>query len=373
MRVGGPLPRLVTASKSAEIHDFVSTIGAEGPLIIGGGSNIIVSDEGYPGPVLRMSGGSLAIERPASGPYRFIVDAGVEWDELVRQSIREGCTGLELMSGIPGRVGAAPIQNIAAYGQQVSDVIAWVDTVSWEGAHLRLRAEECDFGFRTSRFKGDLLGVGVVTSVCFEVPRALDARPEPSTYIDIERYFSEGGDPADIVQRREAVLAARRRKSMLLDRDDPLSRSVGSFFVNPRVPNDLADAMAEEFGTAGLRVDYLDPRHRHGDGTRRVPAAHLLRHAGFNPGDSWGPVKLSDKHLLAVVANEGATATDVWMLGCYLRSRVERATGVVLDYEARFAGQFPEFDEMSFHRTYAYTPGDSPEPNWLKTYRGRAD
>lgn len=374
MRVGGPLGDLSVMSRPEDLVPTLQSLpdrGSNALLVLGSGTNVVVSDEGFPGVVLKLEGGQWTTEGDGPETPAFVVDAGVGWDDFVRHSISSGCAGIEMMSGIPGSVGAAPLQNIAAYGQQVCDVIDWVEVVDRETLEvLRLRAEECGFGFRTSKFKEEFGGRFVVSRVKFNLLDATTHPPEPSTYVDIERYFHTSGLPAsNVLERRRAVLDARRRKSMLIDGDDPLSRSVGSFFINPMVPVELADEMTEQFATATLRVHYLEGKGNERLGHRRVPAAHLLRYSGFNPGDRWGPVKLSEKHLLAVVACDGARATDVWMVGAHLRARVLERTGVLLNYEAAFVGTFPEYNSEDFNCSYAFAPGADVEPTWLAGYR----
>jgi UDP-N-acetylmuramate dehydrogenase len=178
-----------------------------------------------------------------------------------------------------------------------------------------------------------------------------------------------GGDPTDVEQRRAAVLAARRSKSMVLDPGDPMTRSVGSFFVYPTVPVALARDLAARFELAGLPVQYLEGRTGADATTRRVPAALLLRASGFNPGDRWGRVQLSDRHVLAIVAEPGATATDVRNVASFVRRRVRDATGVDLEPEATFVGEFPPFRADAFLREHAYEPAGDHEPDWLVSYR----
>lgn len=157
---------------------------------------------------------------------------------------------------------------------------------------------------------------------------------------------------------------------MLVDDADPNARSAGSFFVNPTVPVDLATTLAEEFQTIGLSVQYLEGRGRGAvDGQQRIPAAHILRFAGFNPGDSWGPVGLSAKHVLALVTRPGATAADVWHVANHMRNRAEEATGVRLSFEPTFLGTFPPAVTSEFEDRYPYEPGPSVEPAWLTGYR----
>jgi UDP-N-acetylmuramate dehydrogenase len=319
-----------------------------------------------------LGGGTCTVERGGDDSVVLEADAGMNWDEFVQRTIALGCTGVEMMSGIPGTIGAAPMQNINAYGQQVCDVIESVEVVDRESLRAtRVAASECGFGFRASRFKHEWRDRFVITAVRFELPLARVAPPAPSTYVDIERFFAAtAGSPSDVVDRRRAVLHARGAKSMLLDPADPMARSAGSFFVNPLVPVALADELAEAYGATRTRPQYLEGAAGAAPAKqRRAPAAHLLRHSGFKPGDRFGHVQLSDKHVLAIVARDGATATDVWMLASHIRHRVHEVTGVMLEYEPIFIGTFPEFDAAAFERGYPYVPGARAEPEWVTSSR----
>jgi UDP-N-acetylmuramate dehydrogenase len=375
LRVGGPAGRLQRVSNQAEIVAALAPLPDRGPdsvLVLGGGTNVVIADEGFAGTVLLVGGGTIEFRELDGGAVEWRAGAGVDWDDLVAETVRMGCGSIELMSGIPGRVGAAPLQNIGAYGQQVCDVIEGVEVIDRTTLECReLSPADCDFGFRTSRFKQDWRDRFVVTGVRFRLGSPAAAPPRPSAYVDVEKYFERTGrTPTDLADRRQAVLDIRRSKSMLLDPGDPRSRSVGSFFVNPEVPVELARDLTQRFKTMGLRVQYLEGRVGTGDGTRqRIPAAHVLRFSGFNPGDRWGAVGLSDRHVLALVTYEGATATDVWQVAGFLRQRVLEATGVLLAHEAVFVGDFPPFDLERFLARHTYQRAVAEEPAWLSSYR----
>lgn len=388
--VGGPAGRVVHATGPADVASALRDVrdrGTDALLVFGGGTNVLVSDHGFDGTVMVMNGGSVeaATSRDANH-VDFIVDAGMDWDRFVVDTISAGCGGLELTSGIPGTVGAAPMQNIAAYGQQVCDAITSVGVV--ERATLEgneISAADCHFGYRTSRFKGEWRDRFVITHVRFRLPVADADTIQASTYGDIVKHFRDTGeDPADVSARRRAVLAVRAAKSMVLDPADPMARSAGSFFMNPEVSDALAQDLAGRFQAAGVGVQYLEgyaERRRDlspgtvGDaephatgaapGRRRIPAALLLRASGFHPGDRWNTVQLSDRHVLAVVSRPGASATDVWMVGHHVRHRVEEETGVSLYFEPVSIGAFPDFDPIEFERRYHYQAAPSDEPEWL--------
>ncbi len=373
--VGGPAPRIITAGGPDDIAAAVAAIDDPADprslLVLGGGTNVIVSDEGVRGTVLRVVGGHTAWHDIGGGIVEVAVDAGVDWDRLVAASVERGLTGIELMSGIPGSVGASPIQNIGAYGQQVADLITRVDVLDRTDATAStIEADAIEFGFRHSRFKADWRDRYVVTRVHLRLRSADVTPPRPSTYVDIERHFERtGASPTDIAARRRSVLDTRRTKSMLLDPTDPDARSVGSFFVNPTVPTDLATSLAARFQTLGLTVHYLEGHGAVPPERTRIPAAHLLRAAGFHPGDRWGPVGTSTKHVLALVTHPEATANDVWQVANAIRRRVTDETGVELDFEATFLGPFPPVDVEGFDAAYPYRPAPDVEPAWLSSYR----
>lgn len=372
--VGGPATRYFDIRRREEIVAAFAVAGLrKEPLtILGGGSNVVISDEGLPGTTVRIVGGSMGLRRIGDDALEWTVDAGVAWDDFVLTTVEAGATGVELLSGIPGTVGAAPVQNIAAYGQQVCDVITAVGVFDRESARTgEVGPEHCGFGFRTSRFKdGDWAGRAGITHVRIRLPRATTTPPPPSTYGDLARWFeTRGADPTDVAERRRATLAVRAAKSMVIDPADPMTRSVGSFFVNPEVPASLADDLIERFASAGLDVQYLEGR-RAADpdaSTRRIPAALLLRASGFRAGDSWGPVQLSDNHVLAIVARHGATADDVWQLSWLIRNRVAAETGVMLRPEAQFLGSFTDPDPDRFARDHPLTAGPDRAPRWIPT------
>ena len=371
--VGGPATRFFAISRREEIVAAFAVADLRGePLwVLGGGSNVVIADAGLPGTVVQITGGSMGRRLIGDDTVEWTVDAGVAWDDFVAATVDAGATGVELLSGIPGTVGAAPVQNVAAYGQQVCDVITAVGVYDrTSGQTGEVPPDQCGFGFRTSRFKhGDWAGRAGITHVRFRLPLASAAPPAASTYGDLVRWFdAHGGEQTDVVARREATLAVRRAKSMVIDPADPMSRSAGSFFVNPEVPAGTADALIDRFASAGLDVQYLEGRRAADPGAnvRRIPAALLLRAAGFRAGDSWGTVQLSDHHVLAMVAREGASADDLWQLSWLIRERVEAETGVELQPEPQFLGDFADPDPAMFEARHRFSPGAESEPAWLR-------
>ncbi len=372
--VGGPAHRFFAIRRREEIVSAFAVADLRGePLwLLGGGSNVVIADAGLPGTVVQILGGSIGKRLIGDEAIEWTVDAGVAWDDFVTATVEAGATGVELLSGIPGTVGAAPVQNVAAYGQQVCDVITAVGVYDRDSGQTgEVPPEACGFGFRASRFKdGDWAGRAGITHVRFRLPVAAASPPAASTYGDLVRWFdANGGDPTDVATRREATLAVRRAKSMVIDPADPMSRSAGSFFVNPEVPAGAADELIDRFARDGLDVQYLEGRRAADPGAqvRRIPAALLLRAAGFRPGDSWGTVQLSDHHVLAIVARDGATADDIWQLSWLIRGRVEAETGIELQPEPQFLGEFADPEPATFESAHPFSPGAAGEPAWLRT------
>ncbi len=288
-------------------------------LVLGGGSNLLVADEGFPGLVVRMSIGGVEVR---DGEVE--AGAGESWDGLVAATVARDLAGFECLSGIPGLVGATPIQNVGAYGQDVRQTVARVvayDLTSDEPHEFT--NEECRFGYRESRFKLDDRGRYVVLSVAYQlVPGG-----EPAIrYPELERQLAGNVRPS-LADVRDAVLAIRRRKSMVLDPDDPDTRSAGSFFMNPIVPVEVADA-----------IDLPDaPRYPAPDGVK-LSAAWLIERAGFARGYRRGNAGLSSKHALAIVNRGGATAAEVAALAREIRDLVRERFGVTLAPEPVFVG-----------------------------------
>ncbi|MGH7355154.1 MAG: UDP-N-acetylmuramate dehydrogenase [Candidatus Rokuibacteriota bacterium] len=298
--------------------------------VMGGGSNLVVADEGIDGLVVRV--GLRGIEaRRADGMIELSVAAGEVWDDLVRHTVEQGWAGLECLSGIPGLVGATPMQNVGAYGQEVSDTVVAVralDTAS--GGVATPPAGECGFGYRDSRLKSGEPGRFIVLAVRYRLEPGGKPRVR---YADIERDLAVRGIASPtLADVRETVLAVRRSKSMVLDApDDPNRRSCGSFFTNPIVP--AADAARVESQLETLTGDRTMPRWPQADGRVKLSAAWLIERAGFRRGEPAGPAGLSTRHALAIVARPGARASDVVDFARRLQAEVERRFGVRLTVE----------------------------------------
>jgi len=297
-------------------------------LVLGGGSNLVVADEGFDGVVLQIGlrGRTFADDGEQT---RLRVSAGEPWDDVVAAAVGRGLSGIECLSGIPGSVGGTPIQNVGAYGQEVADTIESVTVVDRaDGRASQLTASQCEFSYRMSRFKSRDAGRFIVCEVTFR----LDRRPAAATYPDVIRYLEASHVTAPAVgDVRHAVLAIRRRKGMVIDPADPDTRSVGSFFMNPVVTTETRERVSSVAGEAapGYAVD---------DVRVKVPAAWLIERAGFHKGFVDGPVGISTKHPLALVNRGGATARDVLRLARRIKQCVGERFGVWLVPEPIFVG-----------------------------------
>jgi UDP-N-acetylmuramate dehydrogenase len=294
--------------------------------VLGGGSNLLVADRGFDGVVLRARIEDLALEER---PERVLVTAGAgyPWDRLVAITTDRGWAGLECLSGIPGDVGATPIQNVGAYGQEVSETITEVRAIDRVSREARVfPAEACGFGYRDSVFKRELKDRFVITDVTF----ALRPGGAPAVrYAELERALASESAPS-LARVRETVLALRRAKSMVLDPKDENGKSAGSFFMNPTL-----DAGGLERVLASGKTP---PRFDAGPGKTKVPAGWLIENAGFSRGFRVGNVGLSTKHALAVTNRGGATAAEIVAFAKRIRDGVREAFGVRLRPEPVFVG-----------------------------------
>jgi UDP-N-acetylmuramate dehydrogenase len=360
LRLGGPARRLVEAAAEAEVVAGVAAADSRGEplLVLGGGSNLVVADEGFPGTVVRVGtkGIHLAVAPGGRDIIEMTVAAGEDWDAVVAACVGEGLAGLECLSGIPGRAGATPIQNVGAYGQEVSERIISVRAYDRErGAVTELAGADCGFGYRTSAFKRSLqeaaaggrpacglptpvTGRYVVLGVRFRL--AADRMSTPVRYAELARALgiAEGGQ-APLADVRAAVLGLRRGKGMVLDPDDPDTRSVGSFFLNPVLDTESFAAL-ERTAHAVMGPGTHVPRYPAGDGLVKLSAAWLIEQAGFRkgypgrrPGAGVNGARISAKHTLALVNPGEATAASLLALAREVREGVRAAFGVELASE----------------------------------------
>jgi len=330
--VGGPARWLVKARQEAEILDALDWAAARGvPVrVLGGGSNVVVADEGLEALVIQVAlRGREA--REAAGTVDLTAAAGEPWDELVGHAVERGWSGLECLSGIPGLVGATPIQNVGAYGQDVSQTVTGLRAVDRASRRVvTLAASECRFGYRDSLFRS----VEPDRFLVLDVTYRLRTGGVPAVrYAELGRHLEGRGLSApSLAQVRESVIEIRRAKSMVLDPGDPNRRSCGSFFVNPVLAAADAARVAALAGDAGM------PRWPEPDGRVKLSAAWLIERAGFRRGERAGAVGLSTRHTLAIVCHDGARAGDVAGFARRVRDGVAERFGVRLAPEPVFWG-----------------------------------
>jgi UDP-N-acetylmuramate dehydrogenase len=316
MGLGGPARWFVHARHDADVRAAWAWARARGvPLrVLGGGSNVVVDDAGVEGLVVQID--TRGIEwRETADAVEVTAAAGEGWDDLVRCAVAREWAGIECLSGIPGRVGATPIQNVGAYGQDVSETITAVHAIDrTTGETASLPPLECAFAYRDSRFKSGEPDRWIVIGVTYRL------RPggEPAVrYDELARHLGARGlTRPRLAEVRESVIEIRRGKSMVLDPADPNRRSCGSFFTNPIVTPAHADKVAARAGVATM------PRWAQPDGSVKLSAAWLIERAGFTRGTSAGAVGLSTRHTLAIVCHDGARAADVARLARRIRDTV---------------------------------------------------
>jgi len=337
LRLGGPARRFVEATTEAELVGAVRRADEEGEpvLVLGGGSNLVVSDDGFPGTVVHV--GTRGTERVAAENDTVLVrvQAGEDWDPFVARCVADGLSGVECLSGIPGRVGATPIQNVGAYGQDVSETIVEVRAYDRETRTVvALGPDDCRFTYRNSVFKGN--DRYVVLDVTYALHEAEES--QPIAYAELAKKLGvRTGDRVPLKEARDAVLDLRRGKGMVLDPADPDTRSAGSFFTNPVLdPGQLAELerrVAERLGP-----DVTFPRYPEDGGRVKTSAAWLIDRAGFGKGHTVGAARISTKHTLALTNPGGAKTADLLALAREVRRGVRDAFGVELVNEPVLVG-----------------------------------
>lgn len=329
--VGGRARRLVVAEREEDVIETVRGCDARGEplLVLGGGSNLVVADEGFDGTVLKIATRGRRVDPVAgdAGTVEVVAEAGEPWDAFVEAAVAEGLAGVEALSGIPGLVGAVPMQNVGAYGQDVSETIVRVR--AWDREAERVVAidrEACRFAYRSSMFRGD--DRYVILDVMFALERAAVGRPV--RYAELAKGLGvEEGARAPLGEVREAIVALRRKKGMVVDPSDPDTRSAGSFFTNPILPADVAAGLGEV------------PKFPEPDGRVKVSAAWLIERAGFGKGFALegGRAAVSSKHALALTNRSGdATTAELVRLARTIRDGVWSRFGVRLENEPVFVG-----------------------------------
>ncbi len=334
--LGGPARFFVRARDRAEIEAALRWAAQrELPtFILGEGSNLVVGDAGFSGVVVQPAARGQTWTETEDG-FAVRVAAGEPWDDVVAESVRRGIAGIECLSGIPGHTGAAPVQNIGAYGHEVAEVVEAVEVMDRDSlAVMTLERSSCGFGYRDSTFKRESNRF-VILSVTLKLRR--DAEPV-IRYAELARALAPQPRPSP-AHAREVVLALRRKKAMVLDPDDENRRSAGSFFTNPvvdeRVANDLVQrALTDGIVTAAEQV----PRFATSDGRVKLAAGWLIERSGIHKGLRMGPVGISTRHALALVHHGGGTTADLLRLATHVRQTVLERFGIALTPEPVFLG-----------------------------------
>jgi UDP-N-acetylmuramate dehydrogenase len=304
-------------------------------FILGGGSNVVIADEGFAGLVIRLAicGIQAHIEN-----HQAIVKAGAgtEWDAFVATCVANHWAGVECLSGIPGRVGATPIQNVGAYGQEVAETIVAVEAFDTQtNSLIEMKASECEFAYRSSRFKVQDRNRFIVTNVTYDL--TVNGKPA-IRYADLQKYFAEQiiSSPS-LAEVRQAVIAIRRRKAMVVDADDMDSHSVGSFFVNPVVTAEEFERLKQQAGKTFVNIEEM-PVFTASNQRLKLSAAWLIEQAGIRRGFVYGNVGTSSKHALAIINRGGGTAREVFELCEIIKARVLEKFAVTLAPEPVFVG-----------------------------------
>ncbi len=346
LRLGGPARFFASVRSREEIRQALAWAERRGlPVqLLGGGSNTVFSDEGFAGLVLRVARRGIAFR--ADGPdVLCVAQAGSEWDDVCAAAVARGLGGVECLSGIPGSVGATPVQNVGAYGQDVAGSLCWVRVLERGTGEVReIRAEECGFGYRDSRFKSRDRDRYVILSAAFRL------RPGAMPHLGYREVAERAArDSVTALSPKEALAAVRRivldlrsGKAMLRDPDDPNARSAGSFFLNPVLSGSQLDALRQRLGERAAELEVFAAA----DGYK-VSAAWLIGQAGFRRGQTLGGAGISERHALALV-NRGGSARDLLALAEEIRLGVARRFGVqlqpepvVVPYDPRLYGGAP--------------------------------
>lgn len=327
--IGGPARWFIEAQTEQQILDAVRWAEEQSlpTFILGGGSNLLISDAGFPGLVLRVKLTGIEVEADG-GDCVYRVAAGEDWDRFVERTVQEGCAGIECLAGIPGTVGGTPVQNVGAYGQEVSETIERVRVLDLKTLKYReMNAAECGFAYRSSIFNSSERGQFLVTRVDYRL------RPGGAPnlrYADLQRAFPAGAKPT-VSEVAAAVRRIRLAKGMLLVDGDPDCRSAGSFFKNPVISLDLFAALATRLGAE-------PPQYPAGTGKVKLPAAWLIEQAGFVKGFRLGKAGISSRHTLALVNLGGATAGDLLALRDEIVAGVRAKFGIALEMEPVLVG-----------------------------------
>jgi UDP-N-acetylmuramate dehydrogenase len=333
LKVGGAARYFIEATSTAEVSQAVEfSKSADLPLfILAGGSNLVISDAGWPGLVLKV--GITGINhRHGHDEVIFEAGAGEDWDKFVGMVVAHNIAGIECLSGIPGSVGASPVQNVGAYGQEVSNTIESVVALDLrDGQVHELSNEDCGFSYRTSIFNSTERGRYIILQVNYSLKHGAEAYV---AYADLKKYFAGWSEKPTLANVRDAVRKIRAGKGMLITAGDDDCRSAGSFFKNPILSADQYQALTARAAAKNLQI----PSYPALDAQKKVSAAWLVEHSGFSRGYGNGPVGISRKHALAIVNRGNATAADIVAFKQGVQQRVEEIWGILLEPEPVFVG-----------------------------------
>ncbi|MGC2475343.1 MAG: UDP-N-acetylmuramate dehydrogenase [Candidatus Sulfotelmatobacter sp.] len=334
LRIGGPAQFFVEARTSTEVAEAVIFAASRDlPLfVLGGGSNLVIADAGWPGLVLQVAIAGIERGPDHDGRAIFEIGAGELWDRFVSHAVAAHCAGVECLSGVPGSVGGTPVQNVGAYGQEVSETIETVEVFDRKHRQIReLCNEACGFTYRSSIFNTTERGRFIILRVTY----ALTPGGQPCLeYADLKRHFEGRETLPNLAETRDAVKHIRARKGMLIVEGDPDSCSAGSFFKNPVLSEEQHEELRQRAESKRLTI----PSYPALDRSRKVSAAWLVEHSGFARGYGFGHVGISNKHTLAIVNRGGATAAEVLALKDQIQQRVEELWGVKLESEPVMVG-----------------------------------
>jgi UDP-N-acetylmuramate dehydrogenase len=337
LELGGTARHLVAAEDEETVTSALHWAGECGlpVVILGGGSNVVVADAGFDGLVIQIGLRGIDLQRHGD-TMRVTAGAGEVWDELVKMTVAEGWAGIECLSGIPGTAGATPIQNVGAYGQEVSGTLHSVRVLDRQSLTIiNIPAGDCRLGYRSSRFRLEPERY-VVLAVTLDL--SISGTPATS-YPELSRLVAAGAGQPSVATLREAVLELRRSKSMVVDEQDANHRSAGSFFVNPVIEADELQALYQRALAAGLlgAGDEV-PHYLTESGKVKVPAAWLIEAAGFRRGFRRGEVGLSSRHVLALVHHGGGSTRQLVELAEEIQTTVQDRLGLLLQPEPVYLG-----------------------------------
>jgi UDP-N-acetylmuramate dehydrogenase len=336
IKVGGMARYFVEANDTGEVQEAVTFARSRAlPLfVLGGGSNLVVADSGWPGLVLKIAVGGIVQRggRDEDGKVIFEAGAGESWDKFVSRAVMARCAGVECLSGIPGNVGGTPVQNVGAYGQEVAETIVSVQVFDLRDGEVReLCREACGFSYRSSIFNTSESGRFIVLGVSY----ALTPEGKPRIrYADLERHFAGRETTPDLAETREAVRHIRALKGMLIVAGDPDCLSAGSFFKNPVISLEQHEDLRKRAAAKGLTL----PSYPALEKNKKMSAAWLVEHSGFAKGYGMGRTGISSKHALAIVNRGAATAAEVIALKDQIQHRVEEIWGIHLEPEPVMVG-----------------------------------